>query len=293
MPETLHWDDLRIVAAVRDSGTYMGAGRRLRINETTVARRLTRLQGALGVKLFDAVDGVRVPTAACVSVLASVDAMTAHAAAITHLKAASTHAGIAAKFRIATTNALAEEVLAPALPTLLHQHPGLTVHLLTSSANVNFSRWEADIAIRLKKPERGDFTISRLATVPLYLFEPVNPLPDGTSTERRPPTICAYPDDLDDTPETKYLIAQNLKANARCISANGHVIRRMVQSHTAIGILPAFLCADLLSDSGFRVTKLPQPREVWLLVQDHLKRDTSARTMIDWIKTCFAATVAG
>jgi DNA-binding transcriptional LysR family regulator len=289
----MNWDDLRIVAAVRDSGTYMGAGRRLRINETTVARRLTRLQKSLGVKLFDAVDGVRVPTAACLSVLASVDAMTAHALAITHLKAASRHAGLAAKFRIATTNALAEEVLAPQLPTLLRQHPGLTVHLLTSSTNVNFSRWEADIAIRLKKPDRGDFTISRLATVPLYLFEPINPLADAPLKERRRPTICTYPDDLDDTPETKYLIAQNLKADARCISANGHVIRRMVQSHTAIGVLPAFLCADLLTDSQLRVTKLPQPREVWLLVQDHLKRDTSTRTMIDWIKHCFARIGAG
>src|SRR3954454_12749182 len=60
---TMNWDDLRIIAAVRDQGSYAGASARLRLDETTVARRVARIQGSLGVTLFDAVDGARKPTA--------------------------------------------------------------------------------------------------------------------------------------------------------------------------------------------------------------------------------------
>ena len=38
----MNWDDLRIVAAIRDEGTFAGASARLRIDETTVGRRLSR-----------------------------------------------------------------------------------------------------------------------------------------------------------------------------------------------------------------------------------------------------------
>src|SRR5438046_1374533 len=77
-----NWDDLRIIAAVRDEGTYAGASARLRIDETTVGRRLARIQRKLGLRLFEAVDGVRKPTRQCEMVLAHVQAMAAHAADI-------------------------------------------------------------------------------------------------------------------------------------------------------------------------------------------------------------------
>ena len=78
----MNWDDLRIIAAIRDEGTYAGASARLKIDETTVGRRLSRIQRTLGLRLFEAVDGVRKPTRQCEMVLAHVQAMAAHVAEI-------------------------------------------------------------------------------------------------------------------------------------------------------------------------------------------------------------------
>ena len=36
----MNWDDLRIIQAVRHKGSYTGAAATLRIDETTVSRRL-------------------------------------------------------------------------------------------------------------------------------------------------------------------------------------------------------------------------------------------------------------
>jgi DNA-binding transcriptional LysR family regulator len=274
----MNWDDLRIVAAVRDEGTYAGASARLRIDETTVGRRLARIQRTLGLRLFEAVDGVRKPTRQCEMVLAHVQAMAAHVAEINRV--GESLPGLTGRFRIASTNSVAEEILSPRAGRLLMQNPGLTVQFLTSSGNVKFSRWAADLAIRLRKPDKGDFTISKLADIRLYFFEPAIE-PDSE------PVVCFYPEDLDSIPESQFLRARGLQSRARCITDNVRVIKTLIQTHQAVGILPEYICTGLLADRRLRATLLSRRREVWLLVQNHLKRDPAARAVIDWVRDCF------
>jgi len=274
----MNWDDLRIVAAVRDAGTYAGAGARLHVDETTVGRRLARIERALGIRLFEAVDGARKPTQACEVVLGHVQAMAGHVAEIG--KVGDNLPGLSGHFRIASTNTVAEELLSPRAATFLVRNPGLSLQFLTSSANVKFSRWAADFAIRLRKPDKGDFTISKLAEVRLYFIEPAA-APDSD------PVVCGYPDDLGAIPESQFMQARGLRQRARCVTDNIRVIRQLIRSHQAVGILPEYSCADLLADRRLRATLLPRRRDVWLLVQNHLKRDPAARAVIAWLRDCF------
>ena len=276
----MDWDDLRIIAAIRDSGTFAGAGIRLGIDETTISRRLARLQKTLGVTLFTATDGVRKPTAQCEAILDHIQEISRHVAEIGALGNAAR--GVAGRIRLATTNSLAEEILAPKSAEFLLRNPGLTLQFMTSGQNVNFARWEADLAVRLRKPEKGNFTITKLADVRLYLFEP-----RATVNAGEEPVICGYPDDLDNTAEMAFLKAQGLRSRSRCVTDNLRVIRQMVQSHQAIGILPEHVCGSLLADRRLRATLLPRRLEVWLLVQNHLKRNPASRVVIDWMRGLF------
>ncbi|MBR0702963.1 LysR family transcriptional regulator [Bradyrhizobium sp. 62B] len=271
----MNWDDLRIIAAVRDEGTYASASARLRIDETTVGRRLSRIERALGLRLFEAADGVRRPTRQCEAVLAHVEAMAAHAAEIDRLSEGVE--GPVGRLRIASTNTVAEQVLSPRASDFLRANPGLMLQFLTSSENVKFSRWEADLAIRLRKPDKGDFAISRLGDIKLYYFEPV--ASDGE------PMLCTYPDELGAIPEMQFL--RTRKIRVRCVTDNVRVIRNLIRAHQAAGVLPEYSCGDLLADRGLRVTLLPKRRDVWLLVQNHLKRDAATRVTIDWVRHCF------
>jgi len=81
----MNWDDLRILEAVRDERSFARASTVLRIDETTVGRRIIRLQQALGYKLFDLVDGERRPTAECEAAINHIRAMAGHAAEIADL----------------------------------------------------------------------------------------------------------------------------------------------------------------------------------------------------------------
>lgn len=278
---TMNWDDLRIIAAVRDEGTYAGASVRLRIDETTVARRVARLQASLGVALFNAVDGMRQPTAHCDAVLSHVNAIARHIADIGSVSRAVR--GPTGKIRLASTSSIAEQILSPHAARLLIDNPGLSLEFMTSPGNVNFSRWEADLAIRLRKPDKGDFTITKLVDMRLYLFEPAvrRNMMDG-------PIVCRLPEELDHTPDARYLAAKELDVKARCKTGDYRVMRGLIKSRTATGILPDYLCGDLLKDRKLRITPLPARRDVWLLVQNHLRRDPAARVVIEWVRDCFA-----
>lgn len=276
----MNWDDLRIIAAVRDEGTYAAAGARLRIDETTVARRMARIQASLGVALFNAVDGTRKPTTHCEAVLSHVHAIARHVAEIGHVGKAVQ--GPIGKLRLASTTSIAEQILAPHAARLLTAHPGLSLEFMTSKGNVNFSRWEADLAIRLRKPDKGDFTITKLVDMRLYFFEP------AAWSGAIDLLVCRFPDELDHTPDARYLAARGLDAKARFKTGDYRVMRELIKSHAAVGILPDYLCGNLLKDRKLRITPLPTRRDVWLLVQNHLKRDPAARLVIEWVRDCFA-----
>lgn len=278
----MNWDDLRVAMAVHRSGSYAKAGAQLNVDETTIARRLTRLQKDLGVQLFEAVDGERRPTRRCEEILGHVEQMARHVGQI--VDAAEAQNGPVGRYRIAATDSVSCGVLAPNAAGFLAQHPGLTLQFLASTENVNFSRWEADIAVRLGKPEKGDFIISKLGAFGFYLFEPKKPPAQGAD-----PLICAYPEDLDSSPESQFMIATGRQAKARCISKNLLVTQALIRSGTCSGVLPTFLCDGLLDDKRLRATRLDHTREAWLLVQQHLKQDSGARAIIAWLRACFAA----
>ena len=277
--QPMDWDDLRVATAVYQTGSFAAAGARLRINETTVARRLARLQQDLGVTLFEARDGARKPTAQCEELVALTAMMSGHAERIAKL--GEEDAGLVSRHRIATTDSIATEVLAPQIAPFLAVHPGISLDLLASTENVNFSRWEADIAVRLSKPDKGDFIISKLADLDLYLLQPAEARSDGRDL------VCAYPQELDSTPESQYLVGTSLHQRVRCTTKNLLVVKKLVQSGKCSGVLPSYMCADMITDNAFRVSRLPERRGVWLLVQSHLKHDAATRTVIEWIRNCF------
>ena len=65
----MNWDDLRFLVVIGREGTLAGAARRLKVDQTTVARRLRALEDALGTPLFERSDGRWQPTATGARVL--------------------------------------------------------------------------------------------------------------------------------------------------------------------------------------------------------------------------------
>src|SRR5215472_7688035 len=58
------WDDLRFILALGRTQSYAGAARQLRVNESTVARRVAQFERRLSARLFERSGGSLQPTKA-------------------------------------------------------------------------------------------------------------------------------------------------------------------------------------------------------------------------------------
>ena len=153
----MDWDHLRFVLAAGRAGTLAGAARRLAVDQTTVGRRLAAAEAALGFRLFDRVAGQLRPTAAGLAALARAERMERAAAEL--LGEVTGEAG--GSVRLTAVPLLANRLLVPALPALLAAHPGLRLELLAAPGNLSLTRREADLALRLARPEQGGGTLAR------------------------------------------------------------------------------------------------------------------------------------
>jgi DNA-binding transcriptional LysR family regulator len=143
----LAWDDLRTVLAVSRAGSLSGAARALRVEHSTVYRRLNELETKLGARLFERRRSGYTPTAPGERLVAAAVAM--EEAALTALRqvSASDHR-LEGTVRLATSELLAVAVLPLLLPAFRRELPGLTLELAVSNASVDLTRREADLALR-------------------------------------------------------------------------------------------------------------------------------------------------
>ena len=143
----LAWDDLRCVLTIARTGSLSGAARALRIEHSTVFRRLNGIEKRLGVKLFERTRSGYRPTASGETVAAAAGGMEAQALVIER-QIVEGSARMAGVIRLATSELLAGFLLPGPLREFLQLHPGIEIELDVSNRAVDLMRREADVALR-------------------------------------------------------------------------------------------------------------------------------------------------
>ncbi len=176
MRRDLKWDDIRLFLAAMRERTLSGAAARLGVDASTVSRRLAAFEESAGAPLFDRTREGLSPTAAAEALLTAAEDM--EAAAYQVARAAdgweSAPEGLV---RITCFPGFADAFLVPLLPSLVKAYPRLRFSLDTSTEIADLSRREADMALRLLKPQSGDLLVTRLVTLRYALLtSPKTPL---------------------------------------------------------------------------------------------------------------------
>lgn len=157
----LEWTDLRYFLVTARRGSATAAGRDLGASPATVTRRLHALEAALGARLFERARDGHGLTPAGRRLLAHAEAMEQAArAAEDAVRAADDEA--VGTLRVACAEAVAHHVLLPRLAAIHAAHPRLRLELTVGPGTVSLGRREADVAVRLSRPERGDMVVRRL-----------------------------------------------------------------------------------------------------------------------------------
>lgn len=110
----LDWNDLRYFLAVARAGTTLGGATALGVNQTTCARRISALEGALGLSLFERRPGGYALTAAGALLVSEAERVEAAATAF-DLRAAEALRASRKLIRLSTNEVLAKAVATPAI----------------------------------------------------------------------------------------------------------------------------------------------------------------------------------
>lgn len=273
----LDWDDLRVFLELARAGSLSAAARSLRLSHATVGRRLAALESALGRSLMERRPDGYVLTEEGESVRALAEAMDERAQAIRRREG--DDAGLSGTVRLTMTQALADIFLIPRLGPLRAANPSLNLEIIVDNRTLSLARREADLAIRLARPQRGDLVGRRLATLGYGLYA----APDA------PDTLIAYDESMAELPEALWL---DRHGGGRRVAFRSNSVQGQLAAAVA-GFGTAFLPC-MLADGvpGLERHPLPGPpltREAWLLVHRDRREVPRVRTVIEHLVAVFTA----
>ena len=163
------WDDLKVFLEVARQGSVHAAARRLKLDHSTVCRRIGRLESLLAVKLFDrSRRGIAVRTEAH-GLLKHIEQMDRHAGS---LEDAIARGGTDASqvVRVATMEGIASGYLARCLPALEQFGKNLKLELVSIPQAVDLNRKEADIFLSFFNPDARGLKSALFGDFALYLY---------------------------------------------------------------------------------------------------------------------------
>ncbi len=157
----MDWDQIRVFLAIARAGHLSGAASRLGLDISTVSRRLDRLEGELGVHLFDRTRDGTVATHAAEALLPAAEEMER---ALAHFASAADSVETVAEgtVRLTVPPGVADAFIAPGLADFHARYPRVTVELDASIGYADLTRREADLALRANRPRGGDLIAVRV-----------------------------------------------------------------------------------------------------------------------------------
>jgi DNA-binding transcriptional LysR family regulator len=275
--QAVDWNDLRYILTLSRAGTLAAAARRLNVNPTTVARRLDAVQRALGARLFDHVDGAFHPTKAGEAAIAHAARMEQDIAAL-ESGVHNIDDKVSGTVRLTAVPVLINRLVVPALPALQARHPGLRLDLVADSRNASLTRREADVALRLARPETGRSVLARRLG---QLDYAVYGTRDGSPS--RLPWIT-YEEGLAHLPQARWIEAASRGEPMAPLAVNdAEALLQAVSAGLGKSLLPCFVADGATGLRRLSGAKAVLSREVWLLTHAELRRQARMTAVVDWL----------
>jgi DNA-binding transcriptional LysR family regulator len=273
----MDWDNLRFFLALAESGSLSRASDKLRVDHSTVARRIGMLEQDLGVRLVE-----RLPRSY---------RLTAEGNLIrNHAKKIEGCVGDIANFassvdhspgrvvRVSGPPAFLAQFLAPRLLPLQRRQPGLRIELMGETRQINLCQGEADLAIRMSKPAEKGVIARRLAVVGYGLYGSRDYLANRSEddweflgVEESLGVLRRWLKEL--AGERRFVLRSNDLANVLTGARAG----------LGLALLPCIMARGHPELVSVPTNLPPLPAELWLVFQRDIGRTPAVRTVIDHI----------
>ncbi len=289
----MDWSILRDFIAVAETGGLSQAARRLRVSQPTLSRRIAALEAQLKVPLFQRTPRGLLLTDAGENVLAGARRVEEEALAIER-RADAAQEGLSGTVRLSVTESIGALWLPKRLAAFHAKYPGVCVEVLVDNRAANLVRREADIAIRLFRPDQPDLIARHVGEMVMGLYG----AKDYLAKHGTPTTVMQLKSHFlvgfDENMGTRNKAVQRLE---RCFSPEKIVHRsssfigQLTATQAGIG-LGVHDC--VLADADATLTRvLPEDfdhrMEVWLVTHADMRRSGRIRAVYDFLADAIGA----
>jgi DNA-binding transcriptional LysR family regulator len=285
------WDDLRVFLAVHRHGSHKRAAKLLGVDPTTVSRRITALERALGTRLFARTPERLYATAAGLKLVSHAEGMEA-AALEAQREIEGADARLEGSVRITATDGLVHYVLVPALAELRHQHRSLSIDLRVDNRVFDLSRREADVAVRLVRPREPALLSRRLGEMHWSLFASATYVA-RRGTPRNRESLAAhdfvgFDESLDATPQNKWL--RRAVARPRYVLRATTTTAQVVACAEGLGIalLPLFVAAREPRLERLLPRLVGPSREIFAVTHAASRSNARVAAIVGWLARVLA-----
>ncbi|HEX7478130.1 MAG TPA: LysR family transcriptional regulator [Polyangiales bacterium] len=280
----ISWEDLRYLRVIAGKGSLVQAAKQLGVDHSTVSRRLSALESALGVKLFTRGAEGLVPSRALGELVPFVEEMQRQVEGIE--RSISGHdQRLAGKVRITTSEAISGYFV-QLLSELRARYPEISVEVLSGNQAYDLLRGEADIAVRARALTEPELIARRLTTAVWALYA----TPDYIARRGRLTApealaghdIVGYDAKMAGTPGGLWFDAHGARASTalRCNSIGSALNGALVGM--GIAALPCFLADGEATLRRIADASIGE-RDVWLVVHPDLPRIARVRVVMDFM----------
>jgi DNA-binding transcriptional LysR family regulator len=256
----INWDDLKYLQRLAETGSLSGAARLLQVEHATVGRRIAALEAAVGARLVDRRGGRYALTDAGQKAVTEAQRMEQSALAVERIALVSESAA-PIEITVTTPPTIASELIVPRLPGFIAEHPGIRLRLMPQSRNLSMTRGEADIALRLARPDAPTLTVRRLGRLVYGLYSAPKL---GEVTQ-----FVGLEEDMAELPQQVWL--ERIAAGRPIVFRSNDLILQCAAVRAGMGVaaLPVFLGES----SGLRRVLADQQigRDLWMTYHEDLR----------------------
>lgn len=286
----MDWSDLKIFLHVARCRSFSEAAQSLALSVPTIGRRIESLERDVGLPLVQRTARGLVLTDHGRQLSQRGERLQLEVADIDRFVDTLRKSPGRSVVRVSATEPVIAEVLAPRLPALLSRPAAPLVELRVENALAAIALNDADIAIRLARPDTATLMARRLATLGFALYGSPGYVATVGKAGLRSARILAYDDRYGLIAERNWIDAAGLSVRvvARMSSTRG--LLAAVAADSGLAVLPSLL-ADRCGLVPVHADGLPDfpSRDAWLVWHRSLSRHPPTRRVLDWITEAFAS----
>jgi len=281
-----NWDDLKYFLALARAGTLLETSKKLKCGVATISRKIDRLELAFNTSLFLRHQSGYTLTDEGEALIAKAELLENTALELSSQLTNNTN--LTGTVRLATAENLANNLIIPNLPQFRKKYPGIKLEIATDITTVNIHKRDADLAIRMSRPNSGNLVIQKIATMVYGLFastEYLNKRKESSNNDYfKNDKFIGWDQKYENLPAAKWIL-KNVKSSNISMTTTS-LMGQIMAAKAGLGIV---IIPRFLADKKLKLIKqeVKVSQDIWLVTHKDLQNSNKTKAVANFLKDLF------